>query len=186
VEIKQSLRRLPALLQERRPRLLAALGFAGLLLLAAGNLLSGEEKSEAPPAAENSLTAAASEIEERLSAILSRIDGVGHAWVMVTLETSERAVYAVNGQSSDTVAETVAGTDSTRRETSSSSQQNYLLVGGSGDRSPLPLSREGARVRGAVVVCDGGGNAVVRANVIEAVTTALGITSDRVCVLRTE
>ena len=37
-------------------------------------------------------------------------------------------------------------------------------------------------VRGVVVVCDGGGDPAVCRRVTEAVTTALGITSGRVCV----
>ena len=183
MEAENALRRFAARLRERKAKLLPALGLAGLFLLFLGNVLPAERQPTASPVTD-SLAATAAETEERLALILSRINGVGHVWVMVTLDADERAVYAVNGQTSDTSTETVSENSTARREESSSSQQSYLLVGDSSARSPLPLTREGPKVRGAVVVCSGGGNAVVRADVLEAVTTALGITSDRVCVLR--
>ena len=183
MDAENTIQRLRARLQDRKTRLLLALGLSGLFLLFLGNTLSAERRETEMPAAD-SLAATARETEERLASILSRIDGVGRVWVMVTLDADERAVYAVNGQTSESSGETVSENSAARREETSSSQQSYLLVGDSSSRTPLPLTREGPKVRGAVVVCGGGENAVVRAAVIEAVTTALGITSDRVCVLR--
>ena len=40
------------------------------------------------------------------------------------------------------------------------------------------------KVRGVVVVCDGGDDPVVRSRVLEAVTKALSISSDKVCITK--
>lgn len=54
----------------------------------------------------------------------------------------------------------------------------YLYAGG-GDDITTEIQ---PTVRGVMVVCSGGADEAVRRRVVEAVTTALGITSGRVCV----
>jgi len=165
--------------EEKRVRLVTAVGLAGILLILAGQLLGDRASAPAaqPPAQDE-----AKALEERLCAILSQVRGVGRVSVLVTLETGERTEYAVNAQQSE--SRTEGGGD--RREETVSSQRSYLLIDGASGKQPLALSREGARIRGVVVVCEGGRDAVVKTRVTEAVTTALGVASNRVCVLQSE
>jgi len=166
-----------------RVRLVTAAGLLGILLIFAGGLL-GEKKTAAPPAPDRSRADEAAQLEERLAAILSQVQGVGRAEVLITLEAGERTVYAVNEQTSGSRSESGSGGSPDRREETSSSQQSYLLIDGAAGKEPLVLVREGETVRGVVVVCEGGRDAVVRTRVLDAVTTALGVASNRVCVLQ--
>lgn len=124
--------------------------------------------------------------EQRLEQILSRVEGVGRAQVMVTLENGIEYRYAADEkQSGDSVFTYASGSDSPSKvQEKEDREQSYILIGSSGDRRPLVVTELSPRVRGVVVVCDGAKNPVIRQRVNQAVTTALGISSIQVCVIQ--
>lgn len=126
------------------------------------------------------------ETEQKLERILSRIEGVGQAQVMVTLENGVEYRYAADEkQSGDSVFTYASGSDSPSKvQEKEDREQSYILIGSSGDRRPLVVTELSPRVRGVVVVCDGAKNPIIRQRVSEAVTTALGISSLQVCVIQ--
>lgn len=58
------------------------------------------------------------------------------------------------------------------------------MKGSDGSEQALAVTEIQPVVKGVVVVCDGGGNPAVQQSVTEAVTTALDISSVRVCVIK--
>lgn len=124
--------------------------------------------------------------EQRLEQILSQVEGVGRAQVMVTLENGIEYRYAADEkQSGDSVFTYASGSDSPSKvQEKEDREQSYILIGSSGDRRPLVVTELSPRVRGVVVVCDGAKNPVIRQRVSQAVTTALGISSIQVCVIQ--
>ena len=150
---------------------------AGVLLLASGGLFGGRQQLETaaepdtiPEAAESfSLTA----FEEDLNAKLAAIEGVGRVGLMLSLDQTEEAVYAVN----------------TRRTDSEAGGQSYesdltVVSDGSYGETPVTVKNLLPTFRGAVVLCDGADNAEVRLAVTQAVTTVCGIGADKVTVLK--
>ena len=139
-----------------------------LLILAVGLfLMSFPKAKEAPepvmaPSAQEEKT-----LEERLGAILSRIQGVGQAQVLLTEAYGPESLYQTDGKSgTDGRTETVIITDDSRKETGLIRQ----VI------SPV--------YQGAIVVCQGGENASVRLAVIEAVANVTGIPANRITVLK--
>ena len=66
-----------------------------------------------------------------------------------------------------------------------STEQKYLLVEGEdGKKQALVKTTKEPAVKGIVIVCEGGDSTAVKAEVINAVTTALDISSSRVCVTK--
>ncbi len=140
-----------------------------LLLLAAGLLLlflggNTEKKKEA--AVEDAADVAARTeayriaLEEELTCLCARIEGVGELSLLVTLDGSERAVYAADiGQNG---------------------RVDYVVSGGEG----LLLYRENPAVRGVAVVCEGGNDPAVRAALTSLLSAVLGIGSNRISVGR--
>lgn len=110
--------------------------------------------------------------EEAMEAILGKIGGVGRVDVMLTLHNS---------------GETVLAQDTSLRYSGSvQSPDSY-------ERSAQPVTDAGGVVvtqetypqyRGALVVCEGGGNDAVRLQVIAAVSALTGLGSDRIAVVR--
>lgn len=164
---------------------IAAVGVALMLI----SQLAGKENDSALTSAQKSSDTAdnyCTVTEERLEHILSQVEGVGQAYVMVTLENGIEYRYAADEkQSGDSVFTYASGSDSPSKvQEKEDREQSYILIGSSGDRRPLIVTELSPRIRGVVVVCDGAKNPVIRQRVSEAVTTALGISSLQVCVIQ--
>lgn len=84
--------------EQKRVKLLVLMGLAGLALLAVSAWLPAE--STAPPAVQGESTADyAAQLEQRLTALISRVEGAGKTVVMVTLESGSESVYATDTDS---------------------------------------------------------------------------------------
>lgn len=104
--------------------------------------------------------------EERLGQILSQIDGVGKAQVLLTEAYGSETIFQMDSTNSESALDTVIVTDGNREEAG--------LV-----KQVLPPV-----YRGALVVCEGGNSASVRWKVVEAVSRVTGLSSDCITVLK--
>ena len=122
------------------------------------------------------------QLEEKLTKIVASITGSDNVTVMVTLESGAEYVYANDVRSSAEVSEANTSGSSAAARTDEL-EENYILVDTSdGGQVALLLTELAPTVKGVVVVCDGGSNEQIQKKVSSAVTTALDITSKRVCV----
>lgn len=173
MEWKGWLKRWRHMSKDKVTRLLLVIGLAGVLLIALSEILPTrtEEKS-----ASVTLTASQVEkaLEQRITALLRQVEGVGSCRVMVTLESGTRTVYAADTTSA-------AGADG-----AVSYSEHYLTVDTDGGPVGLLLTRIQPTVKGVAVVCDGGGDAAVQQRVIQVVSTAFHISERRVCVVKQE
>ncbi len=143
---------------------------AGVLLLVSGNSC-GKDKAE-PKNTENvSGGFELAEFESELCMKLEKITGVGQVSLMLSLNETEEAVYAVNER---------------RTEGNSQSYESDLAVLSSGSygEEPVTLKRVLPSFRGAVVLCEGADDDQVRLAVTDAVSTVCGIGSDKITVLK--
>ena len=81
--------------EKQRVNLLVCMGLAGLLLLAVSSWLPADSstQSAAPAAMTDSTADYAAELETRLTALISRVEGAGKTAVMVTLESGSESIY---------------------------------------------------------------------------------------------
>lgn len=167
-------------------------GILGIvLILVSGNLKSCSTPASAGTASSSSalpvISAEAYEQQtaKQLSDIVSQIDGVGCAKVMVTLDQTSQNVYATQEKTSDQQTSESAESGSGKQETNNSDEKNYLIVKDeNGTERTVPVTEIQPLVKGVVVVCDGGGDPKVQQSITDAVTTALHISSTRVCVIK--
>lgn len=169
---------------EKRVRLIAGAGILGMLLILAGNLLGEKKESSLNTAESENADSFVAKAEDRLSSLLSEVDGVGKVRVMITLESGSESVYAVNENQTQQAVTTYAGGSPSREEENGKTEQSYLLVDTGSGKAPIRIKSTQPVIRGAVIVCEGASDPVTRAAVSEAVTTALGIGANRVCILR--
>lgn len=161
----------------RKYRALLIVLLAGVLLLASGGLFGGRPEPQAAAAAGTetaeeegfSLPAFEADLNDKLAAI----EGVGHVELMLSLDQTEEAVYAVN----------------TRQTNSDAGGQSFesdltVVSDGSYGETPVTVKNLLPTFRGAVVLCDGADDAGVRLAVTQAVSTVCGIGSDKVTVLK--
>ena len=157
-------------------------GLAGIALIFLSGLFQNNAKSgDAAKAASQPPTVQAQDyagqLEQDLTDIITRISGAGSAKVLVTLEKDAEHVYATEEKKSTRTEN--SGTNNDDTETNLS-----IIKGADGGQQALKVTEYQPVVKGVVVVCQGGGDPVVQQNITNAVTTALNITSVRVCVIQ--
>lgn len=106
------------------------------------------------------------DLSQMLTEVLAQIKGAGKVRLLLTLETGERTIYQTDGSGQTLDQETVIITDAERAQKGLVQQI----------ASPV--------YRGAVVVCQGADDPEVRLSIVEAVSDATGLTSDRISVLK--
>ena len=112
------------------------------------------------------------EVERKMSAALSEIDGTGSVTVVLTVKNSSRNILAEDKNlaakegSSERTAETV------------------VISTGSGSQSPVLVEQVYPEFQGALVVCSGGDRVDVRLKLVEAVSALTGLGADKICICK--
>ncbi len=163
-------------------------GIAGIVLILLSYLFSGGGGKSGTHASSESSTSSqilttteeyTQRLEEKLQKIVSSITGSDNVTVMVTLESGAEYIYANDIKAS--TEETASGQSAATRK--DSTEEKYILVDTpEGGQVALLVTELAPTVKGVVVVCDGGNDQKVKEKISNAVTTALDITSKRVCV----
>mgnify|MGYP005774027397 FL=1 len=147
---------------------------AGVLLLASGGRGEAAQTSETPSAGQGEAAFDLAAFEQQLCDRLSSVDGVGRVELMLSLEQSGEAVYAVNTRQ----------TTSSAGDTESFESDLTVVCHSDYGETPVTVKNLLPTFRGAVVLCDGAGDAQVRLAVTQAVSTVCGIGADKVTVLK--
>ena len=115
-------------------------------------------------------------MESELAKILSEIDGAGQVRVMLTLRYSKTAQYQTN-EESQTQNDGSKINASKRTET-------VILSRGSSYNEPAVIRQVYPVFQGALIVSQGGDNAAVRYQIVNAVSALLGIGTDQITVVK--
>lgn len=142
--------------------LMAALGVLLLLLPSGGGDAVAEPS--VPDTGQYDRLAVQAEMEQ----ILSSLDGVGRLSLMLTVDGGGALTLAQD--------EEVEGTQRKKTET--------VILGSGAGAEVVVTQRAYPRYVGALVVCEGGGNAAVQLRVTQAVSVLTGLSSDRISVVK--
>lgn len=174
---------------EKRLKLLLLIGLAAIAVIYFSDYGKEKVKTTTLPSPAGRETSAedgsatddayAARMEQRLTEMITAIEGAGEVKVMVTLECGTEYVYASRQKSTSALTENQNGRDEKR-----TGEESLILVDGGSGEEPLLLKEITPTVAGVVVVCTGADDAAVRQRVVDVVTTALGTTANRVCVTR--
>ncbi len=129
----------------------------------------GDEARQPAPSSVSEQT----QLELRIQTLLESMDGVGKARVLLTVEIGTETDYAFDQNESQNQGDTGG---------SRSRQLELVTVSQSGGQSPVPVRTSAPVWRGAVVVCEGGGSAAVRLEVMQVVQSLTGISADRIVI----
>lgn len=106
--------------------------------------------------------------EQRMAAILGKIDGVGKLQLMLTLQSGTRLTLA----------------EDTQRDSGRTTRETVTLNRGSGSQEVVVTDHYYPVYQGAVVVCQGADSSAVRLAVTETVQALTGLPSDRIQVVK--
>lgn len=171
------------------PRLLL-LGLAGLFLLVAGSLFDSlPERKPTPvaPEAARSPAAVARSYEEilegKLANLLSQVKGAGAVAVSITLENGSAQEYAKNLTKENRVIQERDTGGGLRTTTETKENEQVLLSRENGVDRPVTVREVKPAVKGVLVIAEGAGDSVVKANLTRAVEAGLGVPAYRITVL---
>ncbi|MBQ7009751.1 MAG: hypothetical protein IJN05_11175 [Ruminococcus sp.] len=145
-----------------------ALGILMIILILISDLSADDETRTT--SSNDTITFEASDIyadniQEQLTEILTSIEGVGKADVMLTITSTEEYVYA----------ETI-------KQGSSQAEKNYVIIDKGSQKEALVKKINNPSISGIVVVCEGGDDPRVCEKVYKAVSTALNISTTKIYV----
>ena len=103
---------------------------------------------------------------------------------MVTLECGTEYVYASQQKTTSALSENSNPDGRVSRDEKRSGEESLILIDAGRGEEPLILKEITPTVAGVVVLCSGADDINVRQQIINVVTTALGTSSNRVCVTR--
>jgi stage III sporulation protein AG len=159
--------------ERKKLLLLILLGAVGVLLVFWGYFSPGSgEKEVFTEKNENSFKTMEyiSDIENKIRSITEKITGSTDVSVIVSTESGTEYVYVSN--------ESAAGDKNTRE---------YITVKNESGRYELVLAKEVyPEIKGISIACPGGDSSAVQRKIIDSVSTAFGISKNRICIVGTK
>ncbi len=161
--------------KDKKLLVIFVLAVIGIIFLLISEIIPDEEKSEDIKEFYTSEKYAQT-VEEKLSSLISSIEGAGKTEVMVTLDTSEENVYAKQVKSDK---------ENNDNKNSAKYEYEYIIIksDSSGEEGMLLKVIE-PDIRGVAIVCDGGDNPTVRENIISAVSAVLDIKTNNISICK--
>lgn len=154
----------------KKLKIIVAIGLIGIVLIFASDLLSSSDKKVKEDNSKGiSYEDYNKDLEDKLTTLISSIEGVGECQVMVTLENTAESVYATDVE--------IKNDDSSVNQ-----KDKYVIYDSENGETPVLIKEYLPRVQGVTVVCTGGDNTAVREKIIEAVTSLFNIPTNRVSV----
>ena len=167
------------------------IAIAGIVLLAANfsewkNAISEKtEKKEEKTVQTDQNDAYVSALENKLVHILENVDGVGKAEVMITLKSSKESVLNKDLSEEKQTEEERSG-ETQKVNKNQKKQEETILSDSSGNSAPYIIKELEPEISGIVISCEGAGNKVVEASVLEAVQVLFGVSANHIKVLKME
>lgn len=171
---------------------LALLSLIGLLLILLGNFYGEPEVSPIP---EKAVQADSSEqgefagrreevaMENKLAAILSKVQGAGRVDISVSLSGSTVKKYEKNVIKEVKVTEE-KGAQGVIRTTNETKENLQLMTNREkGTEQPVVITEEKPVVRGIIIVADGANDSLVKENLLRAAEAGLNVSANKITVL---
>ncbi len=144
-------------------KIIAIIAFVGIALIVLSDLIP---ESSAVVAVEDDYDYV-SETELRIEEIVSAITGENSPDVMITLHAKEQYVYAKEIKTDD-----------------SESEESYIIIKNSdGAQEAVILTQLEPEVKGIVIASRYANNAVIKEDIINAISTVLDLPANKVCVV---
>ena len=157
-------------IKNKKNLIIVLLGFVGIILIFVSEIIPEKETeriSEVPDISYGFET----DLEKRLEEAIFQIKGAGKTDVTITFDSSKEYFYAENFSENK-------GNSETEKET------EFVILDGSEGEEPIILKTEEAKVRGVLVVCEGGDDPFICEKILEAVCALLDIPSNKVSVAK--
>lgn len=135
--------------------------------------------------AEDENDAYVSELENRLKSVLAKVEGIGDVEVMITLKASKEKVILKDTPYTQESMNEVDGEGGNRKSSNINKEDTTVLVnGGNGESMPYVIQELEPEVEGIVVIAEGGNNAKIMTEIMEAAQVLFDVPAHKVKVMK--
>lgn len=155
--------------KDKKLLLIIVLGLSGMLLI----LLSGtgQNKKENTDDSLDMIQTVEKRMTKELEELIRTVDGAGRVKVMITVDSLEERIVAVNENSK-------------AEEDSYENIKEYVIIEESGNQDGLTLKIITPVIRGVGITCEGASSSVVKQEITRLVSATLGISQSRIQVTK--
>ena len=167
---------------KKKGKLIFLIGLLGIVMILISTLFP---KSTTTTSSTKQISAEkyVASLEAEIKNVVSDIIGSKKVKVLITLNSGVEYVYANELKQDTDKMENSQGDGKNQSQQKDNNEQKYVLVNApNGGQIALLLTELTPKIRGVVVVCEGGENEAISNTIKSAVTVALDIASTRVCV----
>lgn len=127
-----------------------------------------------------------SSLEEKLKNILQKIQGVGKVEVFVNYSESSETVAMYNENSKVSSTEETDTSGGKRVIEQTDTQKDIVYKEEGGEKTPITQKIIQPKIEGAIITAQGANNAIVKANIVQAVEAATGLATHKIQVFEME
>ncbi len=161
------------LVKDKKVKIIIIVGILGMVLIFLSEFISDDKNNDMPKSntETTSYETYADDMEEKLRKTLEKIEGVGKAEVMITVNGTEEYIYAQEEKVKN-------------GEKDSSSENQYVLIGSGSEKQALLKKVVNPEISGVVIICEGGDSNIVKEKVYSSVSAIFDISSNNIYVAK--
>lgn len=172
---------------DKKRNIIILLGAVGMVLIFASNFIHIPKNEVTVTESESTTESITAEsyriqLENDLTNIVSQINGAGEVKIMITMDSTVEDVFAVERKIDDNIESAADGSQGETKTEYSEDNTYVTIKNKDGSEEVVLLKQVMPKIRGVLVVCDGGGNSVVQEKITQAVAGVLNISSGKVFV----
>ena len=131
----------------------------------------------------NSLEGQGDSLEKQLQAILQKIAGVGKVEVLITYEDKGRVIVEKDELVSEELVQEADSGGGTRTTTTSKNEEKAVY---GNSENPYVVQELSPKVKGVLVVAEGGGNLSVKKQIQETIEALFGLDTHKISIMKME
>jgi stage III sporulation protein AG len=126
-----------------------------------------------------------SEMENKLEEVLKKVSGAGNVEVMITTKGSTEKVPLKDNSSTEESLDEEDGEGGSRTDNSAQREESTVLVTNEdGNSVPYILQELEPEIEGVVVIAEGGDNAMIKMDIMQAVEVLFDVPAHKVIVMK--
>lgn len=126
-----------------------------------------------------------SDLEERLIKILSKVEGIGKVEAMITLKGSKELVTLKDRPYTNESMNEVDGEGGSRESSSVEQEDSTVIINRqNGESMPYVIKEIEPEVSGVVVISEGGGDPLIKAEIMEAIQVLFNVPAHKIKVMK--
>ncbi len=174
--------------KEKLLKLIVWIGLAGVVLIFCSAMFQKPEKEDTFAEVSQSQTDDMAEYRdnlcEELGNMLASIEGVGKTKIMLTLDGTVRNIYATDNDIQQRETSRKNSSDENADKQSTEKQSCIVMRQKDGSEQALTVGQLMPKIKGVLVVCEGGADPEICSRITKAVSAALDVTSSHICVTK--